>query len=68
MKQTNQRVHDPADDVLAFILKALLFFVFICCVAWAASTDGMVALIPVILAIVIGISLVGFCTDYIKNL
>lgn len=40
---------------------------FTACVAWAATTDGMVALIPLILAVVLGIVTLDYNTDWIAR-
>lgn len=49
------------------ITNFLLCVGFTACVAWAAVTDGMVALIPLILAVIVGIVIVEKNTDYVRN-
>lgn len=49
------------------ITNFLLCIAFWACVAWAAVTDGMVALIPTILAVILGIAIVDYHTDYVRN-
>lgn len=49
------------------ITNFLLSIAFAACVAWAAVTDGMTALIPSILAVILGIVIVDYNTDYVRN-
>lgn len=49
------------------ITNFLLCVAFTGCVAWSAVTDGMAALIPVILAVILGIVILEKNTDYVRN-
>lgn len=49
------------------ITNFLLCAAFTACVAWAATANGMVALIPLILAVVLGIVTLDYNTDWIAR-
>ena len=49
------------------IINFLLIVGFCACVFWGMTADGMVALIPLVLSICIGLGGVYYNTDYLKN-
>lgn len=67
MKQMNQRVQRINEDFGLYILKIILILAFVGCIVWVTQTDGPVGMIPTILAIIFGISLVDLYTDNIQK-
>lgn len=65
-KSTNKRVQRINEDFGLYILKIILILAFIGCIVWVTQTDGAVGMIPTILAIIFGISLVDLYTDIQK--
>lgn len=66
-KSTNKRVQRINEDFGLYILKIILILAFIGCIVWVTQTDGPVGMIPTILAIIFGISLVDLYTDNIQK-
>ena len=67
MKTTNKRIQRINEDFGLYILKIFLILAFIGCIVWVTQTDGPVGMIPTILAIIFGISLVDLYTDNIQK-
>ena len=67
MKQTNKRVQRINEDFGLYILKIILILAFVGYIVWVTQTDGPVGMIPTILAIIFGISLVDLYTDNIQK-
>lgn len=67
MKTTNKRIQRINEDFGLYILKIILILAFIGCIVWVTQTDGPVGMIPTILAIIFGISLVDLYTDNIQK-
>lgn len=67
MKTTNKRIQRINEDFGLYILKIILILAFVGCIVWVTQTDGPVGMIPTILAIIFGISLVDIYTDNFEN-
>ena len=49
------------------ITNFLLAAALVGCIVWAAAAPKMQALIPTILAVILGIVIVDYNTDYVRN-
>ena len=67
MKTTNKRIQRINEDFGLYILKIILILAFVGYIVWVTQTDGPVGMIPTILAIIFGISLVDLYTDNIQK-
>ena len=67
MKSTNKRIQRINEEADIYILKIVLLLAFIGCIVWVTVAEGAVAMIPAILAVFIGVSLVDLWTDNITK-
>ena len=67
-KSTNKRVQRINEDFGLYILKIFLILAFVGSIVWVTQTDGPVGMIPTILAIIFGISLVDLYSDNFRNI